>query len=127
MKKIGLLLFSILFCSSSYSQNPCPNLATVDYSGKTYNTVAIGDQCFLRENLDVGTRINGLDTAKNNGIIDKHCYNDDPANCTTYGGLYQWAEAVQYQNGATNTTVTNPPLTGNIQGICRSEERRVGK
>ena len=54
----------------------------------------------------------------NNGIIEKYCYNDDTANCTTYGGLYQWAEAVQYQNGATNTTLTSPSLTGNVQGIC---------
>src|ERR1039458_5413454 len=118
MKKIGLLLFSILFCSSSYSQNPCPGLATVVYAGKTYNTVLIGGQCWLKENLNVGTRINGSVNQTNNGIIEKYCYNDDTANCTTYGGLYQWAEAVQYQNGATNTTLTSPSLTGNVQGIC---------
>jgi uncharacterized protein (TIGR02145 family) len=118
MKKIGLLLFSILFCSSSYSQNPCPGLATVVYAGKTYNTVLIGGQCWLKENLNVGTRINGSVNQTNNGIIEKYCYNDDTANCTTYGGLYQWAEAIQYQNGATNTTLTTPPFTGNTQGIC---------
>ena len=106
MKKIGLLLFSILFCSSSYSQNPCPGLATVVYAGKTYNTVRIGDQCWLKENLDVGTRINGSANQTNNSVIEKYCYNDDPANCTTYGGLYQWNEAMQY--------VT----TQGTQGIC---------
>ena len=36
----------------------CPGTPTVSYSGKTYNTVQIGSQCWLRENLDVGTRIN---------------------------------------------------------------------
>ena len=50
--------------------------------------------------------INGIDTAKNNGIIEKYCYNNDPANCTTYGGFYQWNEAMQY--------VT----TGKAKGIC---------
>src|ERR1035437_8781265 len=107
MKKIGLLLFSILFCSSSYSQiSTCPGLATVVYAGKTYNTVRIGDQCWLKENLDVGTRINGSANQTNNSVIEKYCYNDDPANCTTYGGLYQWNEAMQY--------VT----TQGTQGIC---------
>lgn len=70
--------------------------SAIDYSGKSYNTVPIGDQCWLRENLDVGTMIFGSDTAKNNGIIEKYCYGDVPSNCDIYGGLYQWDEAMQY-------------------------------
>jgi uncharacterized protein (TIGR02145 family) len=54
----------------------------------------------------------------NNQVIEKYCQYDDPANCTTYGGLYQWAEAVQYQNGASNSTSPNPAFTGNVRGIC---------
>jgi uncharacterized protein (TIGR02145 family) len=99
---------------------PCPGTPTVTYAGKTYNTVLIGTQCWLRENLNVGTRINGSSDQTNNNIIEKYCYNDDENNCTTYGGLYQWAEAVQYQNGANNTSSTNPAFTGNVQGICPS-------
>jgi len=99
---------------------PCPGVPTVAYAGKTYHTVQIGSQCWLKENLNVGKPINGSSNQTNNGIIEKYCYNDDTANCTTYGGLYQWAEAVQYKNGATNTNLANPPLTGNIQGICPS-------
>ena len=91
------LLFIVgLYIPASYSQNPCPNVATVVYEGKTYNTVAIGDQCWLKENLDVGTQVNGSLEQTNNGTIEKYCYNNDPANCTTYGGLYQWNEAMQY-------------------------------
>ena len=113
------LLFIVgLYIPASYSQNPCPNVATVVYEGKTYNTVAIGDQCWLKENLDVGTRINGMVYQTNNGTIEKYCYNDSPDSCIKYGGLYQWAEAVQYKNGATNTTSPSPAFTGNIQGIC---------
>jgi uncharacterized protein (TIGR02145 family) len=118
MKKIGLLLLLSLFCSNSYSQNPCPGIPTVDYAGKTYNTVAIGDQCWLKENLDVGNMIDSLQNQSDNSTIEKYCYRNNPANCTTYGGLYQWAEAVQYKNGATNTTSPSPAFTGNIQGIC---------
>jgi hypothetical protein len=73
---------------------PCAT-PTVTYAGKTYNTVQIGKQCWLKENLDVGTRINGSVNQTDNGTIEKYCYNDDPANCTTYGGLYTWNESMQ--------------------------------
>jgi uncharacterized protein (TIGR02145 family) len=92
--------------TTSVAITPCPGIPTVTYSGKTYNTVQIGTQCWLRENLDVGTRINGSANQTDNGTIEKYCYNDDSANCTTYGGLYQWNEAMQY--------VTTP----GTQGIC---------
>jgi uncharacterized protein (TIGR02145 family) len=70
--------------------------STVEYSGKIYNTVQIGHQCWLKENLSVGVMIQGIDTSLNNGTIEKYCYSDIPANCETYGGLYQWDEAMQY-------------------------------
>jgi uncharacterized protein (TIGR02145 family) len=62
--------------------------------------------------------IDSMQEQTNNGVIEKYCYNDDPANCAAYGGLYQWAEAVQYQNGATDTSSPNPAFSGNVQGIC---------
>jgi uncharacterized protein (TIGR02145 family) len=85
---------------------PCPGISTVDYAGNTYNTVQIGNQCWFKENLDIGTMIQGRDTSKDNGIIEKYCYDDDTANCNIYGGLYQWTEAIQYNTGIM------------IQGIC---------
>src|ERR1035437_2197706 len=106
LSAMSLLFVVGLYIPASYSQNPCSGIPTVDYAGKTYNTVSIGDQCWLKENLDVGTMINGIDTSKNNGIIEKYCYNNDTTNCTTYGALYQWDEAMQY--------VT----TSGAQGIC---------
>ena len=75
---------------------PCPGTPTVDYEGKTYNTVLIGEQCWLKENLDVGTQIVHGQYPGNNSIIEKYCYNNLPANCETYGGLYFWDEAMQY-------------------------------
>lgn len=85
---------------------PCPGIETVEYEGKIYNTVLIGTQCWLRENLDIGTRIDGIQEQTDNSTIEKYCYGDNPANCTTYGGLYQWSEAMQY--------VTNE----GAKGIC---------
>lgn len=80
----------------------------INYEGKTYNTVQIGMQCWLKENLDVGTRIDASQNQSDNGIIEKYCYNNDPDSCTKYGGLYQWNEMMQYiaQQGT--------------QGICPS-------
>ncbi len=80
--------------------------STVNYAGKTYHTVQIGTQCWLKENLDVGNKINGSLDQSNNGTIEKYCYDDILSNCTTYGGLYQWDEAMQY--------ITD----SSAQGIC---------
>lgn len=83
-----------------------PSCGTVTYDGRTYPTVVIGDQCWLRKNLDVGTMISGSTNQTDNGVIEKYCYDDNPANCETYGGLYQWDEAMQYG------------ITTGAQGIC---------
>ncbi len=91
---------------------------SVVYGGKTYNTVIIGMQCWMTENLNIGTAIPGTQEQADNGIIEKYCYDDMPANCDIFGGLYQWAEIVQYLNGATNGTSWNPAPTGDVQGIC---------
>jgi uncharacterized protein (TIGR02145 family) len=90
----------------------------VSYAGESYPTVQIGTQCWFAKNLNVGTMIQGANDQTNNSTLEKYCYNNDPANCTTYGGLYQWAEAVQYQNGASNTASLSTPFTGNVRGIC---------
>lgn len=64
--------------------------------GKKYNTVQIGSQCWMKENLDIGMAIPLSQQSTNNGIIEKHCYNDIENNCTNFGGLYQWDELMQY-------------------------------
>jgi len=70
----------------------------ITYNGKLYHTVLINEQCWFRENLNVGTRINGSTNQTDNGILEKHCYNDEEINCDFYGGLYQWNEMMQYSS-----------------------------
>ncbi|MEI6899607.1 MAG: FISUMP domain-containing protein, partial [Bacteroidota bacterium] len=87
----------------------CPGTPTISYGGQTYNTIQIGNQCWLRENLNIGTRINGSLNQTNNSILEKYCYNDLESNCDIYGGLYQWDEVMQYV------------YTEGVQGICPSD------
>ena len=88
------------------THQPCPGIPTITYEGQVYNTVLIGDQCWLKENLNVGTMINGTEEMTDNSVIEKYCYDDNPVNCDEYGGLYQWNEIMQYS--------TMP----GVQGIC---------
>jgi len=87
---------------------PCPGIPTVTYEGQVYNTVLIGSQCWFKENLNVGTMINGSENMSDDGVIEKYCYDNDPANCEAYGGLYQWNEMMEYST------------TAGTQGICPS-------
>ena len=75
---------------------PCPGTPAIVYEGQVYNTLQVFSQCWLRENLNAGTMISGTIEQLNNRTIEKYCYNNDPVNCSTYGGLYQWNETMQY-------------------------------
>jgi len=70
------------------------------------NWLAVGTQAWAKANLNVGTMVSDVTDQTNNSILEKYCYNNLESNCTTYGGLYQWDEAMQY--------VT----TNGAQGIC---------
>ncbi|OIO07020.1 hypothetical protein COX68_03355 [Candidatus Falkowbacteria bacterium CG_4_10_14_0_2_um_filter_41_15] len=59
-----------------------------------------------KENLNIGTRIDGTSDQIDNSILEKYCFDDSEVNCTTDGGLYQWDEAMQYS------------VTEEAQGIC---------
>ncbi|MFH0736849.1 MAG: FISUMP domain-containing protein [bacterium] len=77
-------------------QISCPDIQTIEYGGKTYHTVQIGNQCWLKENLDIGKFVLASTVPVNDNILDKFCFNDDTLNCNNYGGLYRWHEAMKY-------------------------------
>jgi uncharacterized protein (TIGR02145 family) len=88
-----------------YEEFVCETSTVQDADLNSYSTVQIGDQCWMGENLRVGTKINSGDQT-DNSVLEKYCYDNSDANCETYGGLYQWGEAVQYSSSE------------GVQGIC---------
>ena len=90
----------------------CPGMATVtDQDGNVYNTVQIGNQCWMRENMRAthyadGTALSTADTTN----ADVELYYNTPGSAAVYGLLYNMAGALRgYQSDL------NP---SRIQGIC---------
>ncbi|MCX6246086.1 MAG: hypothetical protein NTU98_15435 [Bacteroidetes bacterium] len=102
-------------CASSATQvisvtNPvaftCNNPLTDVRDNKQYPTVQLGTQCWLAANLDYGNYTASTQMQRDNCTIEKYCFQDNPSNCTSFGGLYQWDEMMQYDE------------TAAVQGFC---------
>lgn len=81
----------------------------LSYAGRDYGTVLIGAQCWMAENLNIGTLLDGNLESHNNNVIEKYCYNNEPENCEIYGGLYSWMEMMGYPS---------LPAITSFQGLC---------
>ncbi|MBU4338609.1 hypothetical protein KKD57_03565 [Patescibacteria group bacterium] len=77
----------------------CGASTVSDIDNNIYNTVQIGEQCWLKENLKVTKNLAGE-------AITRYCYDNDVNICNTDGGLYDW-----------NTAMNNSATEG-AQGIC---------
>lgn len=91
-----------------------------DYDGNIYQTIYIGAQCWMKENLKTKHYSNGdamTEGTKGNTLYSGtrywFRYGDDVQNENTYGLLYSW-DAVMNGAGSSNN---NP---SGIQGICPS-------
>ncbi|SOE50472.1 major paralogous domain-containing protein [Fibrobacter sp. UWT3] len=71
----------------------------------------------MAENLNVGIDVSGAEDQSDDSKIERYCYNDDTTNCDKFGGLYQWAEAMQLPSEC-NTKSCADQIKPNHQGIC---------
>ena len=69
----------------------------------------------MAENLNVGEMIDGAMDQSSDLKIERYCYDNDSANCEEYGGLYQWAEAMQLPSECNTKSCE---IQENHQGIC---------
>lgn len=98
----------------------CGSLFTDVRDGKSYNTVLIGSQCWMAENLNYGTYA-AVTNPQASGT--KFCQNLSGVNDATcpFGGLYAWANLM---NGSASCNGTAPPPDANakcatpVQGLC---------
>ena len=99
----------LFFDSIEECQEVCSNNLTVtDIDGNVYQTVQIGDQLWMAENLKVthynnGDAITHIANEEHWGSMDEGqygVYDDEPTNANIYGNIYNWA------------------VIGDIRGIC---------
>jgi uncharacterized protein (TIGR02145 family) len=98
-------------CGTSANSN---TISAVTSACSTPTIAACGTQVWAAASLNVGMMITAATAQTNNSIVEKHCYNDLPANCTSYGGLYQWDEMMGYAASAS----CDPCGGSGVQGIC---------
>ncbi|MCX6256958.1 MAG: hypothetical protein NTW49_03530 [Bacteroidia bacterium] len=98
----------------------CGTDAVNDYDGNVYNTVQIGSQCWIKQNLatthysDGTALVDGTNAGNISGnYTTKYwfVYNNNISNKATYGLLYTWAAVM---NGAASSAA-NP---SGVQGVC---------
>ena len=93
--------------------SPCNEPTVKDIDGNSYNTLLIGNQCWLRENMRTTRYADGesiqLSQAPDGIHAVRYCPNNDSANVSNYGYLYNW-NAMTHGNTSTGAA----PL----QGVC---------
>jgi len=92
----------------------CGDFLVDKRDGQSYATVSIGLHCWMADNLNYGVFTRSTrpgSVAIDDGIAQRTCFDNDPANCELYGGLYEWAEVVDFAAGS------NSDPSG-VQGIC---------
>jgi len=93
----------------------CGTSKVTDYDGNEYNTLRIGSQCWLKENLRSTHYANGTaiaaGTEASTTVPYRYAPGNNESNVASYGYLYNWPAVM---NGASSSDA-NP---SGVQGIC---------
>ncbi|RLD74347.1 MAG: hypothetical protein DRJ10_16945 [Bacteroidetes bacterium] len=90
-----------------------------DYDGNNYNTVKIGKQTWMAENLKTIHYADGTPIVNGTEILVKHnpkvnyyfIYENTKSSIATYGLLYTWCAAMNNQESCNN-------IQSGVQGVC---------
>ena len=92
-----------------------PSQPTTDIDGNVYKTVKLGNQVWMAENLRTTRYADGtpipLGTEASHDEAYRYYPDDNSANVSTYGYLYNWAAVMK----GSASSETNP---SGVQGIC---------
>ena len=86
---------------------PCPSTMK-DYDGNTYNTVKIGTQCWMKENLKTTHYSDGTEITSRNGLYNPNGNDDE---MLKYGYLYNWYAVMHEEK-------SRDQIPSHVQGIC---------
>lgn len=100
----ALLCGVAIFAMAQPAVKDCGTVTDID--GNEYQTVMMGDDCWMRENLRVMHYADGRDISP-----APEAPNNDPQNVSRFGRLYTWFSTL---NGAEPTEETD----GRVQGPC---------
>ena len=110
-KRYGLSVRCVLGAADS---QPCTGHETVsDYDGNVYNTIQLGNQCWMKENLRTTHFADGVEIPASTTVSSTEPYRHLPGSnpVATYGYLYNWTAVM---HGAASSSA-NPSA---VQGIC---------
>ncbi len=106
----------VIFTTLPKDGNPCLGVAIItDVENNKYNTVQVGLQCWMKENLRTTKYADGTSIPHGStySYDDPYWYypNNDSTNKPTYGLLYNWVSVM----GKSFSSDSNP---SGVQGIC---------
>ena len=86
-----------------------------DIDGNVYNTVMLGTQCWMKENLRTTKYADGTSISQGSSTSTTVAYwyypDNDASNKTTYGLLYNWKAVMRNSSSSSS----NP---SGVQGVC---------
>lgn len=103
-----MIIFSSVLCLSQDdpSSEAPEGILTDGRDGQEYRWVRIGDQVWMAQNLNIGDLV----VIRNNEIssivlVERYCYDDKPAYCKKFGGLYTDNTILHYLDGESSQSI----------------------